>query len=96
MAPYVTRAGTWSGYDMVDMATLLNKTFNAVFTREDAEVVPDPTMRPVAAELRTAGFTMRKIKGKIIQLRTNTAEGPDAIGPTVCKNLWMGLLLHRP
>ncbi len=92
----MTRAGTWSGYDMVDMATLLSKTFNAVFTSEDAEAVPDPTKRQVAAELKTAGFTVRKIKGKISQLRTNTAEGPDAIGPMVCKNLWMGWLLHRP
>jgi hypothetical protein len=68
------------------MAELLNKFFGSVFTREDTEHIP------TAADMETTrleevNITARAVKEKIRNLKTESAAGPDEIGPKFLKEL---------
>jgi hypothetical protein len=77
--------------DDVGMANLLNGTFKAVFTRENAGEVPELEELPHQRKLRTVKFTAKVVKKKIADLRTDAAAGPDGIGPRVLQELACGL-----
>jgi hypothetical protein len=77
--------------DTVEMADLLNETFNAVFTREDTTNVPEPEVKKVRENLETVHFSVAKVREKIRQLRADAAAGPDGIGPKLLRELAEGL-----
>jgi hypothetical protein len=77
--------------ETVQMADLLNKTFNAVFTRENVANVPEPTDSPVKRVLETVSFSEREVKENIRQLKIESAAGQDGIGPRILKELVDGL-----
>jgi hypothetical protein len=75
----------------VDMAGLLNRTFQAVFTREPAGEVPAPSEARAEREIENVKFNFRTVKRKIKELRSDAAAGPDGIGPRVLQELVDGL-----
>jgi hypothetical protein len=68
------------------MAELLNNFFGSVFTREDTENIP-------AAEEMEGGIldsitiTEKAVREKIQNLKTDSAAGPDEIGPKLLQEL---------
>jgi hypothetical protein len=73
--------------DTVEMADLLNKTFQAVFTIEDTSNVPEPEVKRVSYNLETVHFSVGKVRKKIRQLRADAAAGLDGIGSRLLKEL---------
>jgi len=72
--------------DYQGMAELLNNFFGSVFTREDAENIP------VAEEMEgmtldNITITERAVREKIKSLKTDSAAGPDEIGPKLLQEL---------
>jgi hypothetical protein len=81
--------------DTVEMANLLNSTFNFVFTREDTTTVPEPAHRRYVSELGIVRFGVKEVMTKIKQLRADAAAGPDGIGPRILQELVGGLTPAR-
>ncbi len=73
--------------DTVNMADLLNNTFKDVFTKEGVDSVPEPEAKRYRSEVRTVEFSIKQVKKKIAELRTDAAAGPDGIGPRLLKEL---------
>ena len=69
------------------MAEVLNTFFASTFTREQADMVPDPAIRGFTSELKNVRFTPHQIKRKIRDLKPHSAAGPDGIGPQLLKKL---------
>jgi hypothetical protein len=65
------------------MASLLNNTFGAAFTREAAGDVPDPDEFQRGEKIETVKITVNAVKNKLKGLRREAAAGPDRIGPGI-------------
>ena len=65
--------------DNKDMATLLNKFFSSVFTREDTVNIPVPDPLPCNTELRNMTFSPANVKETLDKLKPYSAQGPDSI-----------------
>ena len=61
------------------MATIFNKYFSSVFTREDTENVPEPEHCHRGETLTEVKVTVRVVKDKIRRLRRGAAAGPDQL-----------------
>jgi len=72
--------------DPLEMAEMINEFFVSVFTREEANDVPEPKKRPVPRKMRRMWITSAKVKKKIKELNPNSAPGPDGITPKLLKN----------
>ena len=69
------------------MATIFNKYFSSVFTREDTENVPEPEHCHRGETLTEVKVTVRKVKDKIRRLRRGAAAGPDQLGAQLLQEL---------
>jgi hypothetical protein len=68
------------------MAELLNSFFSSVFTREDTEHIPAaPDMETNILE--EVSITEKMVREKIRNLKTESAAGPDEIGPKLLQEL---------
>ena len=74
-----------------EMATLLNRCFGEVFTREDISQVPEPDSIEMESILEDMHITIAGVRRKIRGLKTEAAPGPDGLGPRVLKELQEGL-----
>ena len=70
-----------------DMAEVLNEFFASTFTREQADMVPEPVEKNFTSELKNIRFTPYQVKRKIRDLKQFSAPGPDGIGPQLLKRL---------
>ena len=75
-----------------EMAELLNKCFGEVFTREDANEVPEPENLRLGSRLTDIRISEGAVRRKIRRLRTEAAAGPDGIGPRILQELQDGLV----
>ena len=73
--------------DSKAMSTTFNNYFSSVFTREDAENVPEPEQRHQGQTLNEVKVTVKKVRKKIRSLRRGAAAGPDKIGPQLLQEL---------
>ena len=73
--------------DAQGMAEILNAAFKEVFTREDSDTVPDPEAMDSETILTHVKFTARGIKKKILELKKESAPGPDGITPQLLQEL---------
>ena len=86
IGPLMNAAGEKVDGDQ-EMAEVLNTFFASTFTREQADMVPDPAIRGFTSELKNVRFTPHQIKRKIRDLKPHSAAGPDGIGPQLLKKL---------
>ena len=70
-----------------EMATLLNRCFGEVFTREDSANIPDPAAMALDSLLDNIDIRVSAVKKKIRGLRAESAAGPDGVGPKILKEL---------
>ena len=77
--------------DNKEMATLLNKCFGDSFTREDSSNIPEPEPMEMGGFLYNINITVAAVRKKINSLRSESAAGPDGLGPRVLKELQHGL-----
>jgi hypothetical protein len=68
------------------MAELLNSFFSSVFTREDTEHIPAATDMETNI-LEEVSITEKMVREKIRNLKTESAAGPDEIGPKLLQEL---------
>ena len=73
--------------DSKAMSTTFNNYFSSVFTREDAENVPEPEQRHQGQTLNEVKVTVKKVREKIRGLRRGAAAGPDKTGPQLLQEL---------
>ena len=73
------------------MATLLNRCFGEVFTREDRANIPDPAAMDLGSVLDNIHISVAAVRRKIKGLRAESAAGPDGLGPRILKELQEGL-----
>jgi Reverse transcriptase (RNA-dependent DNA polymerase) len=73
--------------DDSEMAVILNRFFSSVFTREHTANIPEPEDVANGHRLQNVNITVKAVKDKIRGLRTDSATGPDGIGPLLLKNL---------
>ena len=72
--------------DNKEMATVLNKFFTSVFTKDDPSVVsPIINKLPSYSVLNQVVFEPHKVRKKIDKLRQGSAPGPDGITTTFLK-----------
>ena len=74
-----------------EMATLLNRCFGEVFTREDRANIPDPAAMDLGSVLDNIHISVAAVRRKIKGLRAESAAGPDGLGPRILKELQEGL-----
>ena len=67
-----------------DMADELNRYFGSVFTQEDKSNIPRKQTETDQV-MEDVHITEKKIKDKILKLRTDAAPGPDNITPRFLK-----------
>ena len=70
-----------------DMSEVLNEFFASTFTREQADMVPEPAEKNFTSELKNVSFTPYQVKRKIRDLKQHSAPGTDGIGPQLLKRL---------
>jgi hypothetical protein len=75
------------------MAELLNKTFKAVLTREEAGNILELATKHVRSKLKTTSIRTKQAREKNYKSETDSAAGPDGIGPTLLEELADGLAL---
>jgi hypothetical protein len=69
-----------------EMANVLNGFFASVFTAEDMSTIPVKP-RETIAEISTVEFKSERILKKLVDLRPDSAPGPDKISPKILKEL---------
>ena len=74
-----------------EMATLLNKCFGEVFTREATDNIPEPPVMDLGSLLEDVHISVAAVRKKIRGLRRESAAGPDGLGPVILKELEDGL-----
>ena len=71
--------------DYKQMATVLNKSFCSVFTKEDTSNIPN--CPPLSNSfIRDIFFEQTEVKEKILKLKPGTAQGPDNIPARILKD----------
>ena len=75
----------------MEMATILNECFCESFTREDSTNIPEPEPMDMGGSIYYINITVAAVRRKIKNLRSESAAGPDSLGPRVLKELERGL-----
>ena len=73
--------------DSPGMCEVLNNQFTSVFTEEDGRNIPPPIQMCHGDRLTTINVAAENVKTKIDRVKTNSAPGPDKLGPRVLKEL---------
>ena len=63
--------------DPAQIAEILNKYFNSVFTNENTTNIPTPVPRAYGSCIETISFNHRRVADKIKTLKSSPAAGPD-------------------
>ena len=74
-----------------EMAAPLNKCSGEAFTREDLSDIPELEPMELGGLLSDINITVAAVRRKINGLRSESASGPDGLGPRVLKELQEGL-----
>ena len=68
-----------------EKAAVLNKFFSSVCTLEDPHDIPEPVIAYAGPTVDDVEITEDTVRGKLSQLRPNSAAGPDGIHPRILR-----------